>query len=92
MPARHAIRSIQQHIWTEFFSGVVGRKAGAEAGYNYSEAMKNAGLTWTPEQLFSYLADPKKIVPGNKMPYAGMKSADDRKNLIAFLREHPKPS
>ena len=73
-------------------AGVVGRKAGAEAGYNYSEAMKNAGFTWTPEQLFSYLADPKKIVPGNKMPYAGMKSADDRKNLIAFLREHPKPS
>jgi cytochrome c2 len=73
-------------------AGVVGRKAGSEAGYNYSEAMKNAGFTWTAEQLSSYLADPKKIVPGNKMPYAGMKSADDRKNLIAFLREHPKPS
>ena len=66
-------------------SGVVGRRTGSEAGYDYSVANKNANLVWTPDVLDKYLDDPQKVVPGTKMPYAGLKSATKRANLIAFL-------
>ncbi len=42
--------------------GVVGRKAGTAEGFNYSEAMKNSGLTWdeaTLNEVESFLTDPR---------------------------------
>ena len=65
--------------------GVVGRHTGSEPGYDYSVANKNANLTWTPEVLNKYIADPQKVVPGTKMPYGGLHNATKRANLIAFL-------
>ena len=41
--------------------GVIGRKAGTEAGFTYSSAMKQANITWTPETLAPYLADPRRL-------------------------------
>jgi nitrite reductase (NO-forming) len=64
---------------------IIGRKAGAEAGYNYSEAMKQANIVWDPKTLDAYLADPAKSVPGNKMPFAGLKTEHDRADVVAFL-------
>ena len=68
--------------------GVVGRKAASKEGFNYSDAMKNAGLTWDEESLDKYLADPKGAVPGNKMAFAGVKNEQARKDLIAFLKKN----
>ena len=65
--------------------GVVGRHTGSEPGYDYSVANKNANLVWTPDVLDKYIADPQKVVPGTKMPYAGLHNATKRQNLIAFL-------
>lgn len=64
---------------------VVGRKAGTEASFKYSDAMKNSGKTWTEAELDKYLTDPKADVPGNKMVFVGVKDATDRKNVIAYL-------
>ena len=66
-------------------AGVIGRKAGTEANYGYSPAMKQADIVWSPETLDQYLTDPAKVVPGNKMPFPGLKTADDRADVIAFL-------
>jgi nitrite reductase (NO-forming) len=66
-------------------SGVIGRKSGTEAGYNYSPAMKSANIVWSPETLDQYLSDPAKIVPGNKMPFPGLKTDHDRADVIAYL-------
>lgn len=66
-------------------AGIIGRKAAAEANYSYSPAMKQAALEWTPANLDAYLLDPQKLVPGNKMPFPGLKTEDDRKNVIAYL-------
>lgn len=71
-------------------TGVVGRKAGMVEGFNYSEAMKNSGLTWDDAALDEYITDPKKKVPGNKMVFVGVKDETDRKNLIAFLKTNGK--
>ncbi|HEX9464639.1 MAG TPA: cytochrome c family protein [Alphaproteobacteria bacterium] len=65
--------------------GVVGRKSASVPGFRYSEANKKAGLTWTPETLDKYLADPKGTVPGTTMVFAGVKKDDERANLIAYL-------
>ncbi len=68
--------------------GVVGRKPGTEPGYSYSSSMKEfgaSGHTWTPEQLDTYLVDPRKVVTGTKMIFPGLKKEDDRQNVIAYL-------
>lgn len=67
-------------------AGIVGRKSGSVDGFRYSNANKNANLTWTPEQLDPYLKDPKAVVPGTIMAFAGVKKDDERANLIAYLQ------
>ena len=66
-------------------AGIVGRKSGAEPNYSYSPAMKNANLTWDAKTLDSYLDDPQKLVVGNKMPFPGLKTQQDRADVIAYL-------
>lgn len=71
-------------------NNLVGATAGARPGFNYSNAMKEAGekrgIVWTEENLDKYLTDPKAMVPGNKMAFPGLKKAEDRANVIAFLK------
>ena len=66
-------------------AGLIGRQSGSVAGFDYSPAMKEAHITWGPSTLDAYLADPQKVVPGNRMPFAGLKSDLDRRDVIAFL-------
>jgi nitrite reductase (NO-forming) len=66
-------------------AGIMGRKSGAEQNYAYSPAMKDANLTWDAKTLDAYLEDPQKFVPGNKMPFPGLKTAQDRADVVAFL-------
>jgi cytochrome c2 len=67
--------------------GVFSRKAGELADFRYSPAMKRSGVSWTPEALDKYLADPQAFIPANRMPYAGMSNAADRADLIAYLQK-----
>lgn len=66
-------------------AGVVGRKAGTAQGFKYSDAMAKSGITWNDETLDKYLTDPKGLVPGNKMAFAGLKKEDERKDVISYL-------
>jgi cytochrome c len=66
-------------------AGVVGRKTGSEPGYSYSVANKNANITWTPQMLDKYLQSPRSVIPGTKMPYAGLSDPTKRADLIAYL-------
>ena len=70
--------------------GVFTRKAGEIADFRYSPAMKRSGITWTPETLDKFISDPQVMVPANRMPYAGMASAGDRADLIAYLQSATK--
>jgi len=65
--------------------GVVSRKAGTQAGYDYSPAMKAAGFVWSVDKLDAYLKAPAKLVPGNKMPFFGLPDPKDRLAVIAYL-------
>jgi cytochrome c len=65
--------------------GILTRKAGEIADFRYSPAIKRSGIVWTPETLDKFITDPQALVPGNRMPYAGMANAGDRADLIAYL-------
>ncbi|HET7594940.1 MAG TPA: cytochrome c family protein [Stellaceae bacterium] len=66
-------------------AGVMDRDAGTAPNFSYSEAMKNFKHKWTPEELDTYLTDPRKVVPGTKMIFPGLKEEKDRQNVIAYL-------
>jgi cytochrome c len=65
--------------------GVVGRKSASLENFNYSEAMKEFGHTWDPATLDTYLADPRKTVPGTKMIFPGIKDEKERQDVIGYL-------
>jgi cytochrome c len=65
--------------------GVVGRTVASVDGFSYSDGMKAHGGDWTPEALFAFLSNPKKIVPGTKMAFAGLPKPEDRADVIAYL-------
>ena len=66
-------------------AGILGRKAGSDPSYSYSPAMKQANIVWDAKSLDAYLRDPQKVVPGNKMPFPGLKTDNDRADVIAFF-------
>lgn len=66
--------------------GVFGRQAGALDKYSYSHALRSAGFTWDAEKLDHWLENPRTFLPGNKMTFAGLRDATDRRDVIAFLK------
>ncbi len=73
--------------------GVIGRAAGSMAGFAYSEAVMKSGITWTAEQIDSWLTRPSEFLPGNKMVFVGIQNPQDRANIIAFIQaESAKPA
>jgi len=65
---------------------VVGRARATYPGFDYSSAMKAKGGSWTFDELFKFVKSPQAYIEGTKMSFAGLHSADDRINLIAYLR------
>lgn len=65
---------------------LIGRRAGSQADFTrYSAAMKKADFGWTADRLDSFLNDPRKIVPGTSMAFAGLKKPDERKAVVEYL-------
>jgi cytochrome c len=73
---------------------IVGKAIGGGAGYKYSGALAEMGGDWTYDNLDAFLTKPKDFAAGTKMSFSGIKGAEDRANLIAFMRglsDNPKP-
>ncbi|RGP38202.1 c-type cytochrome [Pseudotabrizicola alkalilacus] len=67
-------------------NGIVDKAKAASAGYAYSDTLLGmAGETWTPENLYAFLQNPRGYAPGTKMAFAGLPRSDERANLIAYL-------
>lgn len=67
-------------------AGIVGHAAGIAEGYSYTPANANSGITWTPEKLYQYLENPRRVIPGTKMAFAGLRNGQDRADVIAYLQ------
>jgi cytochrome c len=72
--------------------GIFGRRAGSHPGFNYSDDLKNAGWTWDADRLNAWIANPRAVLPGTKMAFAGLTDATDRRDLIAFLKLQTSPA
>ena len=71
--------------------GIVGRAAGSIPNFRYSEANKNSGITWTEQEMFVYLENPKKKIPKTIMAFVGLPKAQDRADVIAYLKVNAQP-
>jgi cytochrome c len=75
--------------------GIVGADHAHAAGFNYSPAIAGMrGTPWSYEELNKFIANPRAYAPGTRMAYAGLASAQQRADLIAWLRTlatEPKP-
>lgn len=66
--------------------GLFGRRAGGVAGFRYSPAMAHANIVWDAMTLDRFLTNPTAMIPGTAMGYAGIADAQERADLIAWLR------
>ncbi len=65
---------------------IVGKPAAAIEGYDYSDALKNAGLTWTDKNLVGFLANPEQFVQGTKARFPGLKTAQQKADILAYMK------
>lgn len=66
---------------------VVGGPKAHVAGFGYSQALAGrSSEQWGYEELNGFLLNPRNYLPGTRMGYAGMPSAQNRADVIAYLR------
>jgi cytochrome c len=68
-------------------NGLDGRKSGSAEGFNYTEANKNSGITWSESAFKEYIKDPRAKIPGTKMVFAGIKNEQEVNDLWAYLKQ-----
>jgi cytochrome c2 len=86
--ACHQVGDGAKHRTGPLLNGVIGHTAGQMDGFKYSPAMIEAGaggMVWDAQTLSAYLEDPKGVVPKTRMSFAGLKKAEDRDAVIAYL-------
>jgi len=66
-------------------NGILGRKAGAAAGFKYSDVLLKSGVVWSRETLDAWIRQPAALVPGNAMAYPGIANDADRAAVIAWM-------
>jgi len=71
--------------------GVFGRKAGTQGDYAYSDGMKAAGWTWDAARIDQWITNPRAVLPGTKMTFAGLADAKARRDIIAYLKGATSP-
>ena len=89
--ACHSVITGEDRLPGPNLRGVLGRRAGALPGFEFSPAMIEAGaargLVWTRATLDAFLADPQRVVPGTTMAMPGLPDADDRRDMIDYLEQ-----
>jgi len=67
-------------------SGIFGRRIGGEPGYHYSKAQLAADVVFDEAMLDRWITSPRDVVPGTRMTYEGVKTPQNRANIIAYLK------
>lgn len=86
--ACHSVQPGETDLPGPNLAGIVGRRAAADAGFDYSAALRaagNRGLAWTPAELDAFLRDPEAHLPGTSMSYPGLRDPVMRADLLAYL-------
>ena len=75
------------HLQGPSLSGLFGRKAGSAKGFMFSPALEQADFLWTEETLSAFLKNPMEYIPGNSMPFGGLRKPEQREDLIEYLKQ-----
>ena len=81
-----ACHAIDRNKTGPVLGGVIGRRAGSAPGYDYSPALKSASLIWSTDNLDQWLTDPRKFIPGVRMPVRVL-DAPSRRDIVAYLQK-----
>jgi len=68
-------------------NGLDGRHSGTVANYDYSDANKKSGVVWSEAAFKQYIKSPSVMIPGTKMPFAGIKDQQKIDDLWAYLSQ-----
>jgi cytochrome c len=79
------------HLMGPSLAGLNGREAGSVEGFAFSPAMQDSGLVWGRDSLSQFLAAPADAIPGNLMPFGGLRKAEQRDALVTYLLEADAP-
>jgi cytochrome c len=85
--ACHSIGETSKNGVGPSLNGIIGRAAGAYAGYNFSEANKSSGITWDEATFSEYIAAPAAKIKGTKMAFAGLKNPQEVLDIVAYLKQ-----
>jgi cytochrome c len=85
--ACHAVGEGAKNKVGPILNGLEGRQSGTVAGYSYTDANKNSGITWTEAEFLDYIKDPRAKIKGTKMIFPGIKNETEAKNLWAYLKQ-----
>lgn len=80
----HSVKAGKNKKGPSLFASI-GRKSASVPDFVYSDALKQSGITWTPDKIEAYLAAPKTVVPGGKMKFDAKLTAQETADLLAFL-------
>lgn len=83
----HAVGEAAKNKVGPVLNGLDNRKSGTIAGFNYTDANKNSGITWDEKTFADYIKDPKAKIPGTKMVFAGIKNEAEIASLWAYLKQ-----
>jgi cytochrome c len=83
--ACHSLKEGENRVGPSLYNKI-GATAGQVPGFRYTEANKNSGIVWTEEKMFEYLKNPRAVIPGTTMAFAGIPDPQKRADLIAFLK------
>ncbi len=84
--ACHALNREDGHRVGPNLAGLLGSVAGSREGFVYSDALASSDLVWTEEALDAFLTRPNDYFPGTKMAFGGIPDAEDRRQLIAYIK------
>ena len=68
-------------------NGLDGRHSGSAPDYNYTDANKNSGITWSEASFKEYISNPMQKVAGTRMAFAGVRDEAERNALWDYLMQ-----
>jgi cytochrome c len=79
-----ACHSVDEHRVGPAHAGVLGRRAGQAKDYEYSQALLKSNVVWNKTTLNTWLTDPEKLIPGQRMGYR-LSLPAERADVVAYL-------